>query len=280
MDYNEAKQLIDESDKLENMLNWNLGQKVRDDKMNEKNEIAILEFEKEQIECIMLNDKPLFNPYDIGKCLGLKNTTIRDHLSEMDEEERILLTNSNVGSNNIRKLANRGELFLKEPGLYQLIFKSRKPEAQRFVKWVTKDVLPQLRKTGSYEIENKNNRLVQNLMETTEQLLGIRREEIAILQQESPNKRLSNLMIDCARNGMGTTKDLYEELFYIFACETGIEVEEIAKTKKLSRRKYLKNNPTLCETVYKFAYDHFNRTDRQVFLVPWDNNQSSLRDFR
>lgn len=248
--------------------------------MNEKNEISVFEFENEDVECITLNDEPLFNPYNVGQCLGLKESSIKQYISQMDDDERIDLKNiSGNGSINLKFMEDSQRYWIKEPGLYQLIFKSRKPEAQRFVKWVTHEVLPQLRKTGSYELENKNNRLVQNLMETTEQLLGIRREELAILQQESPNKRLSNLMIDCARNGMGTTKDLYEELFYIFACETGIEVEEIAKTKKLSRRKYLKNNPTLCETVYKFAYDHFNRTDRQVYLVPWDNNQKSLRDF-
>lgn len=248
--------------------------------MNEKNEIAIFEFEKEQVECIMLNDNPLFNPYDVASCLGIKETSLKPYLSQMDDSERFDFKSMNDDNLiNLKLIKDFPRFWLKEPGLYQLIFKSRKPEAQRFVKWVTHEVLPQLRKTGSYEIENKNNRLVQNLMETTEQLLGIRREELAILQQESPNKRLSNLMIDCARNGMGTTKDLYEELFYIFACETGIEVEEIAKTKKLSRRKYLKNNPTLCETVYKFAHDHFNRTDRQIYLVPWDTNQKSLTDF-
>ena len=41
---------------------------------------------------------------------------------------------------------------INEPGLYKLIFKSRKPSAKEFTRWVTHEVLPQLRKTGSYSL--------------------------------------------------------------------------------------------------------------------------------
>ncbi len=43
-------------------------------------------------------------------------------------------------------------LFINEPGLYRLILKSRKPEAKEFQRWVTHDVLPSIRKTGSYSV--------------------------------------------------------------------------------------------------------------------------------
>jgi hypothetical protein len=162
--------------------------------------------------------------------------------------------------------------------LYQLIFKSRKPEAQKFVSWITDDVLPEIRKTGSFN--NKNNQLIQNFLNTTEQLLGIRREELAILQDETPNKKLSNLMVDSSRHGLGAMRDLYKELFYVFECETGIDVQGLASMQKLSRREYLKQNQSLCKTVYDFAYQHFHREDRQIFLVQVDSNQVSLMDFQ
>lgn len=47
-----------------------------------------------------------------------------------------------------RKLHNTGENFLTESGVYKLIFKSRKEEAERFQDWVTDEVLPLIRKTG------------------------------------------------------------------------------------------------------------------------------------
>ncbi len=49
-----------------------------------------------------------------------------------------------------RKLNNAGENFLTESGVYKLIFKSRKPEAERFSNWVTDEVLPTIRKHGAY----------------------------------------------------------------------------------------------------------------------------------
>lgn len=45
---------------------------------------------------------------------------------------------------------------INEPGLYRLIFQSRKPEAEKFKRWVFHDVLPQIRKTGSYHFQKHN----------------------------------------------------------------------------------------------------------------------------
>lgn len=55
-----------------------------------------------------------------------------------------------VHNMHFRKLNNAGENFLTESGVYKLIFKSRKPEAERFSNWVTDEVLPTIRKHGAY----------------------------------------------------------------------------------------------------------------------------------
>jgi prophage antirepressor-like protein len=174
------------------------------------------------------------------------------------------------------KISPNGLVMVNEPGVYKLA--SGKNE--KFENWIFFDVLTSIRKTGSYGVEQQQNRLINNLMTTTEQLLGIRREELAILQSESPQKKLSNLMIDCSKNGMGSLRELYDELFLVFASETGIEVEEIARTKQLERRVYVKQNPALAEMLFRFAHSHFNRLDRQVILVPLDVNQRTLEAFK
>ena len=51
---------------------------------------------------------------------------------------------------NIRKLNNAGENFLTESGVYKLVFRSNKPNAEAFTDWVTDEVLPTIRKTGGY----------------------------------------------------------------------------------------------------------------------------------
>lgn len=53
-----------------------------------------------------------------------------------------------------RKLHNTGENFLTESGVYKLIFKSKKKEAEKFQDWVTDEVLPSIRKYGAYMTEN------------------------------------------------------------------------------------------------------------------------------
>ena len=55
----------------------------------------------------------------------------------MNKSQVIKLTNSDVTNCHIRKLNNAGENFLTESGVYKLIFKSRKPSAERFSDWVT-----------------------------------------------------------------------------------------------------------------------------------------------
>jgi len=55
-----------------------------------------------------------------------------------------------------RTLHQTGELFLTEAGLYKVIFVSRKKKAQTFQKWVFGEVLPMIRKTGSYSVNGES----------------------------------------------------------------------------------------------------------------------------
>lgn len=111
----------------------------------------LLVFENQEVEVINLNGKILFNPYHVGRCLGLGDSAVRMAMGNMSEKQAILVTNANVNNLDIRKMHSTGEKFLTESGLYKLIFKSRKPEAERFTDWVTDEVLPSIRKTGRYE---------------------------------------------------------------------------------------------------------------------------------
>lgn len=112
------------------------------------NELMI--FEGHEVEVFELNGEVFFNPYHVGICLGMAAGTVKDHMSKMSGKQVIKLKNSDVGSTNFRKLNNAGENFLTESGVYKLVFKSRKPNAEKFTDWVTDEVLPTLRKTGTY----------------------------------------------------------------------------------------------------------------------------------
>lgn len=121
---------------------------------NERNFIMqeLMIFEGHEVELFELNGEILFNPYNVGACLGMSANTVKGHMSKMNRKQVVKLTNSEVGLTNFRKLNNAGENFLTESGVYKLVFKSRKPNAEKFTDWVTDEVLPALRKTGAYEM--------------------------------------------------------------------------------------------------------------------------------
>ncbi|MCC0662527.1 MULTISPECIES: BRO family protein [unclassified Clostridioides] len=113
-------------------------------------------FEGKEVEVFEFKGKILFNPKHVAKCLELSESATRNHLSKMNSKQAILLRNSDVLISDIRKLNNAGEKFLTESGVYKLIFKSRKEEAERFQDWVTDEVLPTIRKTGTYNMNHDN----------------------------------------------------------------------------------------------------------------------------
>ena len=88
---------------------------------------------------------------NVAIALGYKNPNDAI-LRHVDIEDKVLIRNSMIDENytGIKKLNNAGEIFINESGLYSLIFNSDLRSAKKFKKWVTSEVLPQIRRTGSY----------------------------------------------------------------------------------------------------------------------------------
>ncbi|EGT5004817.1 Bro-N domain-containing protein [Clostridioides difficile] len=114
----------------------------------------LMVFEGKEVEIFELDGKILFNPRDVAECLDIKN--VNDNISRMNKKQVIKLTNSEIGDHDFRKLNNRGENFLTESGVYKLIFASKKKKAEKFQDWVTDEVLPNIRKHGSFSINTNN----------------------------------------------------------------------------------------------------------------------------
>lgn len=90
----------------------------------------------------IIDGEPWFVAVDVAEALGLDR--VRDALSALDEDEwtRILI----AGPDNSDIML----YVVSEPGLYSMVMRSRKPEAKDFKRWVTREVLPAIRKTGQY----------------------------------------------------------------------------------------------------------------------------------
>lgn len=104
-------------------------------------ESAVIPFHFESKEVRILKDKsgnPWWVAKDVCDVLDIKNPT--QAVQQLDDDERAIQNIGRQGEANI----------INESGLYTLIIRSNKPEAKKFRKWVTSEVLPAIRKTGSY----------------------------------------------------------------------------------------------------------------------------------
>jgi len=111
--------------------------------------LSVFDFQDIPVRVIQRNDQPWFVAADVCSVLDIANN--RDAVASLDDDEKEILTTSNVGNADI-SLPSRGLQAISESGIYALIFKSRKPQAKAFRKWVTSEVLPALRKTGVYQV--------------------------------------------------------------------------------------------------------------------------------
>ena len=112
------------------------------------NELMI--FEGHEVEVLEIEGKVLFNPYHVGECLEISPEGVRKAITRMTDKQVVKLKNSDVTNCHIRKLNNAGENFLTESGVYKLVFKSHKPNAEDFTDWIADEVLPTIRTTGGY----------------------------------------------------------------------------------------------------------------------------------
>lgn len=93
-----------------------------------------------------INNQAWFIAKDV--CTALELSEVSNTVKRLDDDEKLTRTVFVSGQ-------GREMWFINESGLYNLIFQSRKPEARSFRKWVTNEVLPSIRRTGAYGVEQQ-----------------------------------------------------------------------------------------------------------------------------
>ena len=120
----------------------------------------VLHYEENEITVIKCRDDIWFRGKDIAKALGYEKTR-NAILKHVDDDDKSILEDLRKGPQIWAPFKNEqgGSIFINESGLYSLIFGSRLESAKVFKRWVTKDVLPSIRKTGRYDycIDHKYN---------------------------------------------------------------------------------------------------------------------------
>ena len=107
------------------------------------NNIIPLDYKGQRVRMTGTKEKPLWVLKDVCNILELSNPTVV--ASRLDKDERAKLNLGRQGETTV----------VTESGLYAVILRSDKPEAKPFRKWITAEVLPSIRKTGSYTVKDK-----------------------------------------------------------------------------------------------------------------------------
>ena len=133
-------------------------------------------FNARQVRVIMKDNEPWFVAKDVCDVLELANS--RETIKSLDDDE---LMSEILTSGGQRREMN----IISESGLYTLVMRSNKPEAKKFKKWVTSEVLPSIRKTGIYAADKRRQNDARRL-ELAERRLAI--------QQKNANARLAKII--------------------------------------------------------------------------------------
>lgn len=118
------------------------------------NEIQIFNYEGMPVRKVTIDGAPWFVGKDVAEILGYKDTVnaLKDHVDNEDKMRWRIATPS------------RGEqeaTVINESGLYSLILSSKLPDAKKFKRWVTSEVLPSIRRTGSYNAGDHRKRMAE-----------------------------------------------------------------------------------------------------------------------
>jgi len=113
------------------------------------NALQVFNYEATQIRVLQIEGEPWWVAKDVCSVLEVDQTQTR----RLDDDEKGLRSIQTPGG-------AQEMLVVNEPGLYSLILGSRKPEAKAFKRWITHEVIPQIRKTGSYATPQTQSELI------------------------------------------------------------------------------------------------------------------------
>lgn len=137
-----------------------------------QNDVQVFNFETSRVRTLNLEDVIWFVGKDVAETLGYSNT--RDALyKHVDKEDK-----NTVAIHDGITRGNPNQVIINESGLYSLILSSKQPNAKKFKRWVTSEVLPTIRQTGGYQLAPKDPMQVLELMFQSLKMQDYRQERL------------------------------------------------------------------------------------------------------
>ena len=191
-----------------------------------------------QVRALEIKGEPYLVGKDVTDILGYQNGSkaLADHVDDYDK-----LNNKSLSS-----LGQRGGWLINESGLYSLILSSKLPTAKKFKRWVTSEVLPQIRKTGGYigiesnmtddEIMAKALLVAQNTINRKNELLQAKEKELTEVKEDLNSKNNFINQISVSENSLKV-----EEVAQL-ASKKGINIGRNRLWEKLREWGFIKKN--------------------------------------
>lgn len=233
------------------------------------NEIQVWNYESSEVRTVQVNGEPWFVLSDVCKVLELSTPA---RVAERLEKDEVSQTHTIDRMGREQKTT-----IINESGLYTVILRSDKPQAKPFRKWVTSEVLPSIRKHGSYSVQSQFADLSPQLqvliqMETRQKQIEARQAEqataLAGLEQKLQNtcevialdktawrkdsEHLINKIARATGEGYGGIRLVYEEIYRSIESRAGVS---------LNTRLTNKRNRMAGEGVCKSKRDKLTRVD-------------------
>ena len=148
-----------------------------------ENQIQLFNFEDQQVRTLRIDGESYFVGKDVAEILGYSNTrdALRKHVDREDKKSEIVKA-SQMSQNATGYMSVD---LITESGVYALIFGSKMPNAKKFKRWVTHEVLPAIRKHGAYmtdekafDVVNNKDGLASLLQQAADQLRQIGRAHV------------------------------------------------------------------------------------------------------
>lgn len=188
-----------------------------------------------EIRTIFVAGEPWFVAKDVCTILGIQN--VSDAISKILDEDEADIANIYIRSNN-GVTQTREVVTINESGLYHLIFVSRKPEARFFRRWVTHEVLPQIRKIGSYGDNSRGIRTV------VDKMLDIQKQQMDIIRSLVDSGSSMDCNVYNETHGVLNSTQLFEndviteysgDIIRTFRHRIGISQKQLAERANIDR---------------------------------------------
>lgn len=172
-----------------------------------------------EVRTAVIDGEAWFVGKDVADILGYQNGS-RDINAHVDDEDRRIIKSTETVS---LYIPSRGMLLINESGLYSLILSSNMPNAKKFKKWVTSEVLPSIRKHGIYATDNVIDNILNNPDFGIELLTKLKEERAARVEAEKKNAILTHV------NKTYTMTEIAKEL----NLKSAVELNKILADKKI-----------------------------------------------